>query len=109
MKTIDEFVRRGIRSPSELQDALQTAMRLEFATLPPYLCAQWSIRDDDPDPGHVARTIRSITLQEMYHFALAGNILSAIGGGEFAVTDPSFLPTYPTNELPGGIRQNLAV
>ena len=108
MKTIAEFVRTGIQSPAELQDALQTAMRLEFSTLPPYLCAQWSIRKDDPDTGHVARMIRNIALQEMYHFALAGNILSAIGG-QFAVTGPSFLPNYPTNELPGGIYQDLTV
>jgi hypothetical protein len=108
MKTIANFVREGIQNPSELQDALQTAMRFEFSTLPPYLCAQWSIRRDDPDPGHVARMIRGIALQEMYHFALAGNILSAIGGA-FAVTDPSFLPTYPTNELPGHIHQESAV
>ena len=48
MKTIAQFVRDGINNPAELQDALQTAMGLEFSTIPPYLCAEWSIGSDDP-------------------------------------------------------------
>ena len=72
MKTITEFVRSGINDPSELKEALQTAMRLEFSTLPPYLCAEWSIIDGQ-DPNGVADNIYGIVLQEMFHFALAGN------------------------------------
>jgi hypothetical protein len=106
MKTITQFVRQGIENPSELQDALQTAMQLEFSTLPPYLCAEWSISGDDPDA--VANLIRDIVIQEMFHFALAGNMLSAIGGTP-KIANPQFLPTYPTNTLPGGIHQDLAV
>jgi hypothetical protein len=86
----------------ELQDALLTAMRLEFSTLPPYLCAEWSIGDTDPDD--VASMIHGIVLQEMFHFALAGNMLSSVKGiTKIAV--PQFLPTYPTNSLPGDIHQ----
>src|SRR6266446_4260905 len=107
MKTIAQFVQQGINSITELQDALQTAMRLEFSTIPPYLCAEWSI-DFNNDPDNVMSMIHGIVIQEMHHFALAGNMLSAIGG-KLAVANPSFLTTYPTNSLPGGIHQALAV
>jgi hypothetical protein len=48
MKTIKQYVESGISTLDELKHSLQIAMRLEFATIPPYLCAQWSIRRD-PD------------------------------------------------------------
>lgn len=107
MKAISEFVSNGISTVQDLRAALQLAMQLEFSTIPPYLCVQWSI-DTNADPGGVARLIQNIVIQEMYHFALAGNILSAIGGVP-AVADPGFIPAYPTNSLPGGIKQALAV
>jgi hypothetical protein len=107
MKTIAEFVQQGIDSLSDLQAALQTAMQLEFATIPPYLCAEWSINHDH-DPDGVADTINVIVKQEMFHFALAGNMLAAIGGTP-AIANPGFILGYPTNALPGGIPQRLAV
>jgi hypothetical protein len=107
MKTVQEFVDSGISKLCELQDALETAMRLEFATIPPYLCAQWSI-DSDSDPSMVSDTIEAIVVQEMFHLALAGNMLSAIKGNP-QVTSASFLTTYPANELPGGIAQKKPV
>jgi hypothetical protein len=105
MKTIAQFVKDRITSLPDLQDALQTAMRLEFSTIPPYLCAQWSINND---PNRVADMIGDIVLQEMYHFALAGNMLAATGGVP-SITNAAFIPSYPTNVLPGGIPQKLAV
>jgi hypothetical protein len=105
MKTIAQFVKDGITTLADLQDALQTAMQLEFSTIPPYLCAQWSINSD---PSHVARMIKGIVVQEMYHFALAGNMLTAIGGVP-NIANAAFIPSYPTNVLPGGIPQKLAV
>lgn len=105
MKTIAQFVRDRIQSLADLQDALQTAMQLEFSTIPPYLCAQWSI---NADPGGVADMIQDIVVQEMYHFALAGNMLTAINGVP-SVANAAFIPSYPTNVLPGGIPQKLAV
>lgn len=105
MKSIAQFVKDSITTLPDLQDALQTAIRLEFSTIPPYLCAQWSI---DSDPGGVADMIEGIVLQEMYHFALAGNMLTAIGGMP-NVANATFLLKYPTNELPGGIPQRLTV
>jgi hypothetical protein len=105
MKTIAQFVSDRIQSLADLKDALQIAMQLEFSTIPPYLCAQWSI---DGDPGGVGDMIEGIVVQEMFHFALAGNMLTAIGGMP-NIANASFIPTYPTNVLPGGIAQKLAV
>src|SRR5262245_26106342 len=105
MKTIAQFVEEGINNLADLQAALQTAMQLEFSTIPPYLCAQWSI---ETDPGGVGDTILEIAEQEMFHFALAGNMLTAVGGTP-NIANAAFVPTFPTNELPGGISQMLAV
>lgn len=105
MKTIAQHIQDGITTLADLQDALQTAMQLEFATIPPYLCAQWSINSD---PSGVAGMIQGIVVQEMYHFALAGNMLTAIGGTP-DIANSAFVPSYPTNVLPGGIPQTLAV
>jgi len=105
MKTIAQHVQDGISTLSDLQDALQTAMQLEFATIPPYLCAQWSINSD---PSGVGNMIQNIVIQEMFHFALAGNMLTAIKGAP-KIANAGFVPSYPANVLPGGIPQELAV
>jgi hypothetical protein len=105
MKTIAQFVSDGISTLSDLQTALQTAMQLEFATIPPYLCAQWSINSD---PSDVASLIEDVVVQEMFHFALAGNMLSAING-TVDIANAGFVPAYPTHVLPGKIPQKLAV
>jgi hypothetical protein len=99
VKTIAEFVEQGINNLPELQAALQTAMQLEFSTIPPYLCAEWSIQTD---PAGVGGMIHDIVVQEMFHFALAGNMLSAINGNP-SIASAGFLPTYPTTTLPGKI------
>jgi hypothetical protein len=106
MKSIAQFVSDGINSQEDLQAALQTAMRLEFSTIPPYLCAEWSIKGDDPDG--VGDKIAGIVLQEMFHFALAGNMLAFVGGVP-SIANSDFIVRYPTNELPGGVAQELAV
>src|SRR3979409_1336801 len=93
-----------VPSLAELKDALQIAMQLEFSTIPPYLCAQWSI---DGDPGGVGDMIEGIVVQEMFHVAVAGHMLTA-SGGRPNIANASFIPTYPTNVLPGGIAQSLA-
>lgn len=87
-----------------LNDALQTAIELEFSTIPPYLCAWWSIRSS-ADP--VARSIRTIWREEMLHMGLACNLLVAIGGTPRLNVAES-LPTYP-GPLPGGVRPELVV
>lgn len=107
MKTIAQFLEDGISTPTDLQNALQLAMQLEFSTIPPYLCAEWSV-DSTNDPSGVGPMINKIVEQEMFHFALAGNLLTAIGGTP-DIAKASFVPAYPTNVLPGNIAQLLAV
>ncbi|MGY4627233.1 ferritin-like domain-containing protein [Bradyrhizobium sp. USDA 4486] len=105
MKTIAEFVSSGIQNVSELQNALQLAMRVEFSTIPPYLCAQWSIKND---PDRVEGILHRIVSQEMIHFALVGNLLCAIGGTP-KIANRHFPPKYPLDHLPGNIPQKLPI
>src|SRR5215470_7448984 len=95
-RTIRETVEVGISNIAELQGSLLTAIQLEFSTIPPYLCAQWSINND---PDNVEGTIENIVLQEMLHFGLACNMLTAIGGTP-EIAEADFVPSYPTNGLP---------
>lgn len=74
-----------------LKGALQIAIQLELATLPPYLTAYWTIKDED----HETRTsIHEIWREEMAHFGLACNLLVAIGGTPL-LTDAAVVPAYP--------------
>lgn len=85
-----------------LKASLQLAIDLEFSTIPPYLMALWSIKDDQ-DPA--AASIREVAQEEMLHMALACNMLTGIGGCPQISTVP---PTYPT-KLPGGLHKTLSV
>src|SRR5260370_17047088 len=88
-----------------LKRALQHAIELEHAPIPPYLYALYSIkRNQNPE---IAGLIRSIVNQEMLHMALDCNILNAIGG-EPKIDDPAFVPQYP-GPLPGGVVSDLIV
>jgi Ferritin-like len=87
-----------------LKSSLQSATELEFATIPPYLCALWSIIDES---GPVYRRIRGIVLQEMLHMGLACNMLTTIGGTP-NINGGSAVPSYP-GSLPGGVRPRLTV
>lgn len=106
-RTIRETVENGISTLVELQDALLTAIQLEFSTIPPYLCAQWSINND---PSQVSGMIQDVVLQEMLHFGLACNMYTATGGSlKGQIATPDFVPTYPTDGLPGGVHPGLVV
>jgi hypothetical protein len=70
-RTIRETVEAGVNDLAELQGSLLTAIQLEFSTIPPYLCAQWSINSD---PSDVAGKIQGVVVQEMLHFGLACNM-----------------------------------
>ncbi|MFD9245478.1 ferritin-like protein [Streptomyces sp. NPDC059556] len=94
------------RDADWLKDSLQQAVMLELATLPPYLCGLWSIEDPDRD-GDVFEAIRRIVFDEMSHLALAGNMLTTIGGAP-RLADPRTVPAYP-GPLPGGVRPGLTV
>ena len=110
-RTIRETVESGINNVAELQGSLLTAIQLEFSTIPPYLCAEWSINsDNNGDPSDVTGKIHRVVMQEMLHFGLACNMYTATGGslhGEIAT--PDFVPVYPTNGLPGGVHPGLLV
>jgi hypothetical protein len=90
-------------TPTGLQSAVQNAITLELATLPPYLYALWSLSGNDD----IFALIRPIVMQEMGHMALACNILNAIGGSP-VINEPGFVPTYP-GPLPGGVESGLTV
>ncbi len=86
-----------------LEKSLQTAIQLEFATIPPYLCALWSIKDDSHP---VKDSLNEIVMEEMTHLGLACNMLNAIGGTPRLL--PNAVLAYP-DHLPGGVRPNLVV
>ena len=90
-----------------LQSCLQTALKLEFSTLPPYLCALWSIKDrSDSNPAY--ESIREhIAEEEMVHMGLVCNLLVAIGAKP-DLTSSKAHPTYP-GPLPGGIQPDVEV
>jgi hypothetical protein len=88
-----------------LCQALQTAIRLEFSTIPPYSYALYSLK-----PGcnvEIGAIIRSILVEEMLHMALDCNILNAICGCP-RINDPALLPHYP-KQLPGSVESGLIV
>ena len=87
-----------------MKQTLQAAVTLEFATIPPYLCALWSIKDE-LDPA--AESIREIVQEEMLHMALTCNMLAAIGG-EPQICTPGHVATYPAH-LPGDVHPDLIV
>lgn len=87
---------------AHLHAALDGAVTLEFATLPPYLAAIWSIKDD---LHPVATSLREILQEEMLHMSLACNMLVGIGGRPKIA---SAAPTYP-GHLPLEVHPELVV
>jgi hypothetical protein len=81
-----------ISSADDLKTHLQTALEIEHSTIPPYLCALYSI----PNGENVTAStlIRSVVMEEMLHMVLVANLLNAING-EPNVADQKFIPKYP--------------
>lgn len=79
----------------KIEEAIGMAVSLEFATIPIYLTALWSIKDQE---DAVAKSVRAIVHEEMLHFALSCNLLSALGMKPNLVNEK--IPSYPGN-LPG--------
>jgi hypothetical protein len=82
-----------------LHELLDAAVKLELATIPPYLCALYSIQ-----PGsnpQATLVLRSVVVEEMLHMILAANVLNAIGGRP-RVAGRAHAPHYP-HELPDGV------
>jgi len=91
--------------PDGLRQALQIAIRLEFATIPPYLYALYSIKP--AQNRDIAGLIKSVVVEEMLHLALDCNILNAICGCP-RLDCPKLLPNYP-GHLPGSVESSLVV
>jgi len=81
-----------ITTLAELQAHLQIAMKVELSTIPPYLCALYSIKEGAN--LFATNMIRSVVVEEMLHMVLVANILNAIGG-EPAINTKEIVPTYP--------------
>ena len=84
-----------------LKESLQAAIELELSTLPPYLCALWSIKDTE----EAYSLVRSVVLEEMLHLGLVCNMLAALEEEPILASN---IPTYP-GHLPGHVRPQLTV
>ena len=96
-----ELLWKAPTNVEEVQARVQTAIDLEFSTLPPYLYAKLSILPDTNGPA-LAR-LDAIVGQEMIHMCLACNIMNAIGG------TPAIQPPHYPGPLPGDVAGGLTV
>lgn len=78
-----------IKTIEDLERVLKLAMTIEFATVPLYLTAAYSIKNP---ASRSFQLIMSVVIEEMLHIAQAGNLLVSIGGKP-ALAPP---PEYPT-------------
>lgn len=76
----------------ELRTHLRGAIELELLTIPPYLCAMYSLHPRSNEEASLI--IRSVVVEEMLHMTLAANVLNAIGGRP-DVTGGGYVPRYP--------------
>jgi hypothetical protein len=96
------MIRLAWKKPQSVEDVrglVQGAIDLEFATLPPYLYARFSLL-----PGSNAAAsglLDSIVREEMIHMCLACNIMNAIGG------TPAINPPHYPGPLPGDVGSGL--
>lgn len=102
----------------DLKQHLQTAMRVEAFTIPLYLFAAYSIKDNalatykilstfvDRKTFSYLTVVLAVVRQEMLHLALAGNTLCAIGGKP-KVYGTGYTPSYPAKMFYEGIELKL--
>lgn len=90
-----------------LKQALQLAIELELSTLPPYLCARWSIEQDAPNTStsNATERLKHIAKDEMIHMGDVANMLVAIGG---APSIQTVRLSYPC-KMPGGVHPDVDV
>lgn len=97
-----------------LVKALQWAVEIEMFTLPPYLCARWSIMEDG---GTATDRMTTIARHEMNHLGWVANILAGIGFEPQMRDTPErrVVPDYrcyedpPGGRLPGGVHADVLV
>ncbi len=85
-----------------LKELLNSAVVLEFATIPIYLQAMWTIKDNKCE---VAKSIRNIFQEEMLHMAMVCNMIVGIGG-EPRIYNTKNRLKFPSG-LPGGVHPEL--
>jgi hypothetical protein len=86
-----------------IKQSLQSAIELEYATLPLYLSAMFSLEVQNYTAYNA---IRSVAMEEMVHMAIACNMLAALGG---APRIKSIQIGFPVRGLPGGAEPDLEV
>jgi hypothetical protein len=94
---------KPLETIEDAYERLQTAIEIEFSTLPPYLYTKFSILPGANDKA--ASYLGDIVGQEMIHMCLACNILNSLGGKPILskpTAQPPFPPIFPTT-LPGDI------
>jgi hypothetical protein len=83
-KTVEGQAARG-----KLGMLLQSALQLEFATIPPYLSAAFSIKSDNEE---ISELIIRVAKEEMLHMTVVANLMNAIG---IAPDIVGAVPDYP--------------
>jgi hypothetical protein len=81
-----------IATLEDLRAHMQGALELEHSTLPPYLCALFSIHAGTNVES--VEIVKSVFIEEMLHLALAANVMNAIGGAP-RLNEADFIPVYP--------------
>jgi hypothetical protein len=90
---------------STLLAMLQTAIELEWSTIPPYMVALLSMKL--AANREAANLIRGVMMEEMLHMALVANVLNAVGGTVHI--GPDNVPSYPRPLFKGrDVTMNLA-
>jgi hypothetical protein len=83
-------VYRPITDVHDLSCHLQWALSVELSTIPPYLCALYSVKDRSTA---AADLVRDVVVEEMLHMALVSNLMNAVGARPSLA--PEFVPLYP--------------
>src|SRR5262249_7915618 len=83
----------AITTVESLHRHLQWAIEVEHGTLPPSLCALYSMTEGAKEEA--AEVVHSVFMEEMPHLTMAANILNAVGGRP-VLDAPSLLPRFPT-------------
>lgn len=78
-------------SDKQLHDHLQWAVDVEMYTIPFYMAAMYSIKDQSTEAG---RLIKSVVNQEMLHLQSAANLANAYGT-ELTISAPLYGTTIP--------------
>jgi hypothetical protein len=79
----------GEEARKALGNLLHAALRLEFAVIPVYLSAGFSLK---PGNGAIAQLLLRAAIEEMLHFTVVANTLNAIG---IAPDVKGAVPTFP--------------